>query len=287
VHPAAIAQLRCPVCRGPLRGPAPGESALRCPRGHSFDLARQGYVDLSGGPVTHDGDAAEMVAARERVLAAGHFRAVSEAVVAQLAGYPQLRFAVEVGAGTGYYLARVLDARPELAGLALDVSKPALRRAARAHPRMAAVRADVWRGLPIADGGADLVLDVFAPRAGAEFARILAPGGVLLVVTAEPDHLAELVAAVGMLGVDPAKRERLAGKLAPWFVLAAEHTVRAPLRLGREDAEALVRMGPSGHHLDAVTLTSRIHDLGVPVAATLSVRVTVWRPGTLAEWPMV
>jgi 23S rRNA (guanine745-N1)-methyltransferase len=282
VYPAVIAQLRCPVCRQPLTGPTAALRALRCPQGHTFDQARQGYVDLSAGRVTHDGDGADMVAARERLLAAGHFRAVSAAMVTALPRYPSMRLAVEVGAGTGHYLARLLAERDELAGLAVDVSKPALRRAARAHPRMAAVRADVWRGLPIADGGADIVLDVFAPRAGAEFARVLAPDGVLLVVTAEPDHLAELVGPLGMVGVDPAKRDRLAGTLSPWFTLESERTVGDRLRLSRADAEALVRMGPSGHHLDGPTLTSRLATLGEPVEATLSVRVTIWRPVTLS-----
>jgi 23S rRNA (guanine745-N1)-methyltransferase len=287
VHPAAIAQLRCPVCRDPLTGPTPAERALRCPRGHSFDQARQGYVDLTAGRLTHDGDSAEMVAARDRLLAGGHFRAISAAVVTALDPYQGMKMAVEVGAGTGYYLARVLDARADLAGLAVDVSKPALRRAARAHPRMAAVRADVWRGLPIADGGAQLVLDVFAPRAGAEFARILARDGVLVVVTAEPDHLRQLIGPLGMLGVDPEKRERLAGKLSPWFALADERTVQGTLLLSREDALALVRMGPSGHHLDGPTLISRLADLPEPITATLSVRLTVWRPATLHAWPTV
>jgi 23S rRNA (guanine745-N1)-methyltransferase len=127
------------------------------------------------------------------------------------------------------------------------------------------------------------VLDVFAPRAGEEFARVLAADGVLLVVTAEPEHLAELVGPLGMLGVDPAKRERLAGKLSPWFALESEQTVRDRLRLSRVDAEALVRMGPTGHHLDRPTLTSRIAELAEPVEATLAVRLTIWRPGTLAE----
>ncbi len=76
-----------------------------------------------------------------------------------------------------------------------------------------AVVADTWAGLPVRDGAVDRVLVVFAPRNGAETARVLAPGGRLVVVTPAADHLAELVGPLGLLSVDPAKAERLAGSL--------------------------------------------------------------------------
>jgi 23S rRNA (guanine745-N1)-methyltransferase len=256
-------------------------AALQCPRGHSFDRARQGYVDLTAGRVTHAGDSADMVAAREALLAAGQFEvittAVAETIGALLREYPRKSLIVEVGAGTGHYLARVLDAGPELAGLAIDVSKAALRRAARAHPRMAAVRADIWRGLPLADGAAHVVLDIFAPRSGVEFLRVLAGQGALVIVTAEPGHLGELVRALGLLGVDPDKRDRLAAGLQPWFALASDRVIEAPLRLTRADAAALVGMGPSAHHLDPAAIAAGLAGQPAPVIATLAVRLSVWR----------
>jgi 23S rRNA (guanine745-N1)-methyltransferase len=262
------------VCRAAL---GPADRALRCPRGHSFDQARQGYVDLTAGRITHAGDSAEMVAAREALLAGGHLDPVAEAVAAS-AGTHEAGLIVEVGAGTGHYLARALDAGPGLDGLAVDVSKPALRRAARAHPRLFAVRADVWHGLPLVDRSAVAVLDVFAPRSGAEFARILRSDGTLVVATPEPDHLAELVTALGLLGVDPVKEERLAARLEPWFAPASTRTVRYPLRLSRADAAALVGMGPSARHLDAATVADRLSSVPEPVVATVSVRVSAWHP---------
>src|SRR6266536_3566183 len=207
MHAEIVERLRCPVCGDPLHAQA---ATLRCAAGHSFDVARQGYVDLTGGRVTHAGDTADMVAARSALLGAGHFQPLTDAIVAAVRAYPR-GLVVDVGAGTGHHLAALLDARPGDLGLALDVAKPALRRAAAAHPRLAAVRADAWRRLPVADGAASLVLDVFAPRSGPEFHRILRPDGALLVVTPEPDHLGELVAALDLVRVDPDKERRLAG----------------------------------------------------------------------------
>jgi 23S rRNA (guanine745-N1)-methyltransferase len=280
VHPAVLARLSCPVCAAPLH---PTEAALRCPAGHSFDRAHHGYVDLAGPHVTHPGDTAQMVAARVALLAAGHFDPLADALVAAAERYAPARayhdgLVVDVGAGTGYYLAALLEHRPSDHGLALDVSKPALRRAAAAHPRAAAARADAWRHLPVAYGVATVALNVFAPRSGAELRRILRPDGVLLVVTPAAGHLAELVGAAGLLRVDPAKEQRLAAALGHWFTQAGEESVCWTLRLSREAAAAAVRMGPSAWHTDPRAVDAALAELPEPVPVSAAVRISAWRP---------
>ncbi|MEV0610514.1 putative RNA methyltransferase [Polymorphospora rubra] len=278
--------LRCPVCRQPLAAvPAGAARALRCPRGHSFDLARQGYVNLTAGRVTHTGDTAEMVAARDAFLSAGHYDFVSRALADASAGAVAAAAAggsplvVDAGAGTGRHLAAVLDAAPDAVGLALDVSKPAVRRAARAHPRAAAALADSWGTLPIADGAAAVLLNVFAPRNGAEFRRVLRPDGTLLVVTPADDHLAELVDRLDLLRVDPAKADRVAGSLADHFEPAERSTHRRTLPLDRAQVRTLVGMGPSAWHTDGHGLDARIAGLAEPVEVTASVVLGRYRPG--------
>lgn len=274
MHASVITHLRCPVCSGSLTA---ADRALRCAAGHSFDLARQGYVDLTAGRSVHAGDSADMVAAREALLAAGHFDVVSAAVAAVAAGVPGDGLILEVGAGTAHYLARALG--PARVGLAVDVSKAALRRAARADPRIGAVRADVWQGLPVRDAAADVLLDVFAPRSGAEFARVLRPGGVAAVVTPAPGHLAELVAALGMVGVDPAKPERLAASLRPWLTPVDSVPLHADLTLDRAAATALVGMGPSAWHTDPAKVAATLARMPEPITATLAVHLSTWRSG--------
>lgn len=257
--------LRCPHCAGPLDD---RDGAVRCPAGHSFDVARQGYLSLlppGGGTSTADG--AAMVQAREAFLGAGHYDALSGAVAAAVQDGP----VVDVGAGTGHHLARVLD-RVGGAGLALDLSKHAARRAARAHPRIGSVVADAWRSLPVRDGAAGAVLSVFAPRSPAEAARVLVPGGRLVVATPTAEHLHELVTAHGLVTVDPDKQDRLDRQLAGWRLVGRE-PVRRTLALSGADVRAAVAMGPSAHHVDPAA----VPDEGAEV--TLSVQVAAYELG--------
>jgi 23S rRNA (guanine745-N1)-methyltransferase len=259
------------VCYGALEA---AERVVHCRSGHTFDIARQGYVDLTGGRVTHPGDSVQMITARQAIQSGGHFGFLTRALLAASAPYPP-GLVVDVGAGTGHHLAALLSARPGELGLALDVSKPALRRAARAHPRLAAVRADVWRYLPVADAAATLVLNIFAPRQGAEFARVLRPGGRLLVVTPSPGHLHELAPPVA---VDSEKEQRLDGALGGHFVREAEHELTEQLRLSHVDAAAILQMGPSAAHTTPQGLAASVARHAEPVTVTAAVRLSVWRP---------
>jgi 23S rRNA (guanine745-N1)-methyltransferase len=265
--------LRCPVCGRPL---TPATAALRCPAGHSFDVARQGYVNLLAGKAPPGGDTPAMVAARAELLATGHLDGIVAAVATEAARCRQeydRGFVLDVGAGTGHHLARVLDALPGHLGLALDAAKPAAKRAAGAHDRAGAAVVDAWRGLPVADGVADLILNIFAPRNGAEFARVLAPGGALLVVTPTPGHLAELVTALGLIGVDPAKDRRLDVALGRWFRLTGSLLYEHELALSAKEAGLLVAMGPNAWHVAPAAVAT----LADPVRVTVSVRLSVYR----------
>ncbi|GAA1982512.1 putative RNA methyltransferase [Kitasatospora viridis] len=269
--------LTCPHCALGLALEATGRT-LRCPAGHAFDVARQGYVSLlpaGGNPGT--GDTADMVAARADFLAAGHYAPIADALAGAAAAEPGARLVADLGAGTGHYLAGVLDALPEAAGAALDLSKFALRRAAKAHPRAGAVVCDAWRPLPLADGCADLVLNVFAPRNGPEIQRVLRPGGRLLVVSPTTRHLRELVGTLGLLAVDEEKDRRIEEKLGPWLTAEGRQEVEFELRLGHRDAAAVVGMGPNAWHTDPDALAEALGRLPEPVSVTGSVRIGVYR----------
>jgi 23S rRNA (guanine745-N1)-methyltransferase len=294
---AAVSRyLRCPVCAGPVRL---DDAQLTCEQGHRFDIARQGYVNLiaarpgagrSGRPGRPDpgtGDNAAMVAARELFLGRGHYRPIADAITALAArnlreldgpdpGGQDTRLVADLAGGTGYYLARVLDVLPGRAGVCLDLSVPALRRAARAHPRAAAVGADAWQPLPLSDGSADCVLSVFGPRNAAETARVLAPGGTLIIAAPGNAHLDELVGPLGLIGIDERKSQRIADAYGD-YAGTGEAAVRYQMALGHDDVEALVAMGPSARHITPDDLTARIRELPAPLTVTVDVQVRALR----------
>jgi 23S rRNA (guanine745-N1)-methyltransferase len=223
-----------------------------------------------------------MVAARAAFLGAGHYAPVARAVgaAAREAAGPATApgsSVVDLGAGPGHYLAGLLEALEGIRGIALDASRPALRRALRAHPRIAAVACDVWRELPLQNAAADLVLDIFAPRNGREIARVLSPGGSLIVVTPAPDHLHQLVRPLGMIGVDRDKQARLDAELSPHLTAVTHRLVRFDMTLGPRDVQALVAMGPSAHHLGADEVRRRLGGLPGELRVTASVRVATYR----------
>ncbi|MCI2265556.1 putative RNA methyltransferase [Sediminivirga luteola] len=289
--------LRCPVCGGDLEARAGG---VACAAGHSFDQARQGHLTLRFGRPAPLADTPAMIAAREEFLGAGHYEGITarlaalageavtdtEAVLATatgatagaaIAAEPGERrgLLLDLAGGTGHHLAGVLDALPEASGICLDLSVAALRRSARKHPRMAAIGADLRDRLPLGDACLDAVLSVFGPRNPAELARVLRPGGRLLVVTPTPAHLRELIVPLGMVSVDEAKESRLAAQLRG-FPQVHREVLRLPLDLSRAEARALAAMGPSAFHTADAELDARAAALPDRVGVTAEVIVAAY-----------
>ena len=199
--------LACPLDGDPLHREG---AAWRCPAGHHFDVAAQGYTHLL--LVQHKrsrdpGDSKEMVAARRRYLNAGHYQPIAEAVArATLADLPTGSTAacLDAGCGEGYYL-RQLAAQAghdrTLALLGLDISKWAILAAAKQDKGGAADQppgpCTTWvvgsnAHLPVLPGQFDRILCLFGFPVYGEFARVLKPGGRIIQADAGPDHLREL-----------------------------------------------------------------------------------------------
>jgi 23S rRNA (guanine745-N1)-methyltransferase len=288
--PAASAtSLLCPVCRNRLGFSGPARRSLVCPAGHSFDAAKQGYFNfLVGKGAVFEADTADMVAARFDFLSAGHYRPLADAVAglaaAALTGYAAQGpgTVLDAGTGTGHYLRALLDRlaleQTPIEAIGLDISKFALRRAARLNPEAMNVVSDVWQPLPVGDNAVDVVTVVFAPRNAAEFARVLRPEGRLVVVTPRPGHLAEVAGPAGLLGIDPAKDERLAASLEGHFTALSAEQLDIPLSLTPDDVARLAFMGPAGHHLDRRELESRTAGLAPLTAVAARFRISVFEP---------
>ena len=154
---------------------------------------------------------------------------------------------VDIGCGPAFYLERLTGNR---AAAGIDLSKAALKRAARALPEATFAIADIEEAIPIADESAGVVLSVFAPRPADELRRILDPNGRLVVAAAGPNHLYELRDELGLLSVPADKESSLKEKLGTRFDLeTVDHLTFSP-DLDAEAATDLVAMGPNAWHRD-------------------------------------
>lgn len=282
---AALNALLCPICGLEFSDTTP--RALACANGHSFDIARQGYLNLLTGHGTKFvPDTAAMVEARDAFLDAGHYDPLGgelartvQAIIRDRVPGREAALIVDAGTGTGWYLQRILAAfEQHPAAVGLDISKFALRRAARRNPEAVNIVWDLWRDLPLGAGTADVVLVVFAPRNAAEFARILKPGGSLVVVTPLPGHLAQIAHEAGMLGIAEDKESALMESMSHGFALAGSSELEVPLLLAPSDVGNVALMGPAGHHLDPVELGGRLAGLPEQVEATAAFRISVFTP---------
>ena len=258
-------------------------SRLVSESGHSFDVAKQGYVTLAAGAgLKHKGDDMDMVNARETYLAMGHFapfvEAVTGAVQDALDSAPLAESKpaslLEVGAGTGYYLAHTLDSIAEARGVGLDISPHAAKHLAKCHPRVGAVVADVWERLPIRDESVDAISVVFAPRNPAEFQRVLAPGGQVIVLTPGAGRLDELREPLGILGVEEGKVERMYEQAEGFLEQAADPVdISFPIELDKASVAAQVGMSPSARHISAGELAERMAALLPTLTVTARARL--------------
>lgn len=259
-------------------------SRLVSESGHSFDVAKQGYVTLApGAGLKHKGDDADMVTAREAYLSKGHFAPFVEAVTGAVQNaldstvsaddVPEPAL-LEVGAGTGYYLSHTLDSIEGARGVGLDISPHAARHLAKCHPRVGAVIADVWERLPLRDESINAISVVFAPRNPAEFQRVLAPGGQVIVLTPQAGHLDELRDPLGILGVEEGKVERMYDQAAGHLEQAADPVNLAfAIQLDKESIAAQVAMSPSARHISAEELADRMAALPQTMSVTAHARL--------------
>lgn len=219
-----------------------------------------------------------MVRARDAFLGAGHYLPLANLLVELSKGHAAgARLVMEAGAGTGYYIAHVLDGLPKSLGLAIDLSRYAARRAAKAHGRLNVVVADIWEELPLKEHSIDLSLNVFAPRPAHELFRTLHHDGKLIIAIPTREHMADLRDSLNLLEVDRSKELRVARALDPFFTQLEHRFCRWNMELNHQEVAYLAGMGPSARHINPATLAGRVAMLPptVPVTGAVEVRVYV------------
>ena len=230
---------QCPLCAQPLRRE---EKRYVCPQGHSFDIARQGYVNLLTVQQKHSldpGDTRQQVLSRRAFLESGFYAPISEALNQTALDYNAQGEILDVGCGEGYYSARLAAALgAPLTGL--DISKEAVRCAAgqyKAYAWLCATAAHI----PVPDGSVGTLSSLFALTLPGEFRRVLRKNGLFLQVLAAEDHLLGLKSIV--YDVLTHKQKNTAPAL-PGFALLESRQIRFDFTAEGEQIQRLFAMTP-------------------------------------------
>ena len=275
-------RLRCPQCGTPLT--LLENRSLVCERRHCFDLSAKGYVNLAPG---HDQAAdkydAALFESRARIFADGFYTHVAQAIVTAIADalpshsigakLPPTPLMVDVGCGEGYYARELARHNPQSTVVGVDLSRDAIQAAARQAPALGWLVADLTR-LPFADHSVQVLLDVLTPADYREFARVLAPAGLLVKVIPADDYLIEIRRAVaGQLHNADFSNARVIAHLEENAEVVARRTVRQTLLVSPEQAADFYRMttmtfGMDGSQLSGLQLTQ----------ITVAMEVLVCRP---------
>lgn len=256
------------------------QGVMRCDQGHSFDIARQGYVNLlTGSDVERGiaGDSRAMLHARRRFLNAGHFdplldllkSEVDEALFRATGADNADKCVLEVGCGEGFYIGNMADSAPvESMGAAtsvaldsplegvsskvhyigMDVSKDAVRLAAGRYRSARFAVANARRRLYVSTGSVNVLLSIFAPRNEAEFRRVLDPVGTLIVAIPGPVHMEHVRSAYDLMDMEAAKEERVLEQFGEHFVLEARRKIEYPLLVTPDGVRDYISMGPNARH---------------------------------------
>ena len=232
-------ELLCPICAAPLRQT---DKTFRCDAGHSFDMARQGYVNLL--PVQNKrslnpGDTREQVLSRRAFLEAGFYAPIAQALCDAAQDLKCAGPILDVGCGEGWYSAQLAEAL-DAPLLGLDISKEAVRCAAAKYKNAQWVCGSAAR-LPVADGSVGLLTSLFALTVPEEFKRVLRPDGYYFQVLAQEDHLLGLKS---IIYPTLTHKEKNTTPDLPGFTLVRQIPIRFTFTVEGEQVQNLLSMTP-------------------------------------------
>lgn len=183
-----VSKFICPVCGQKL---FKFNSTVKCFNSHSFDISKQGYINLlmSNATGKRHGDDRLMVKARKNFLDKGYYSPLRDAISSVIGDGITL---LDSGCGEGYYTSLFAE-NNDVCGI--DISKDALKLAAKRFENAEFAVASI-SDIPLPDGSMDAIVNIFAPDSPDEFLRVLRPGGRLVAVYPMEKHLFELKSAV-------------------------------------------------------------------------------------------
>lgn len=264
---------QCPICSSLMH--VEELRQLVCLKGHSFDIARQGYINFLPHPAASKYDQT-LFRSRSIVSESGFFQSLDRLVAGKILKYskkPSLHL-LDLGCGEGSHLAFMLDrmktaGRDGSIGVGLDIAKEGVRMAASRAPWLLWCVADLARS-PLAEGSFDFILNILSPTNYAECHRLLKDDGFLIKVIPDNRHLQELRSALRLCSESPSgvrleERFRDSFELVEALPLQSQSTLEAAL------IPHAIAMTPLSWHAD----TGRIQSLQALNSFDLTIDVTI------------
>jgi len=193
--------INCPNCKSALRL---STQQLKCEKGHCFDFAKEGYVNLllpNKKKKSDPGDSKLMINAREAFLSTGHYDFLITAMESAINSLPpfsgrttECPYLLDLGCGSGYYTRRIFE-DASLHKIGVDISKAGVSKAAKKDKDSTYIVGSVF-DLPIKDNAVDLIINIFAPSSISEVKRVLQVGGHFLKIVPGKDHMKEIASLV-------------------------------------------------------------------------------------------
>jgi 23S rRNA (guanine745-N1)-methyltransferase len=229
----------CPLCQQLL---TTTEKTWFCANSHSFDVAKEGYVNLllvQNKKSLSPGDTPQAVQARRAFLQAGHYQPLRDAIEQIL---KSIKFSniLDIGCGEGYYTSVMRQLSHDVFGL--DIAKPAVQTAAKRYPSITWLVASGAK-LPFSSQSFDVVTSLFSPLPLEEMARVLKAKSYLLMVTPAPNHLFSMREAL-FDNVQSHTPEKFIEHLSAEFTLLSQQTLTYHLNLDRISLKNLIAMTP-------------------------------------------
>lgn len=229
----------CPVCRQRLELVS---KTWRCEQGHSYDIAKQDYVNLHVVQHKHSknpGDTPESIDARRAFLQGGYYQPLQQAIV-HLLKQLKAKTVLDIGCGEGYYTSAMQQVVEQCIGV--DIAKNAVQRAAKLNDKVTWV-VGTGATLPVIDQSMDVCTSLFSPIPQTEILRVLKDDGYLIVVTPATDHLYAMREAL-FEQVNPHTPQKFVEQLQDLFELQEQQVIDAPLVLDQQTLKNLIAMTP-------------------------------------------
>lgn len=190
---------KCPSCHNRLQtATAEGAKSYRCSNNHNFDMAKEGYLNLllaQHKRSRNPGDSDDMIRSRQRFLNGGYYQTLADAIVKQVGIGPDNQRVLDMGCGEGYYMDQLRQGSDTLQLTGIDISKTAVRLAAK-RKMNAQLAVDSAFSMPLHSDSIDCAISIFSPVSAKDTARVLVPGGSLIMVGPGEQHLSGLTAHI-------------------------------------------------------------------------------------------